>query len=84
MTGREEELSLAQGVARSGMTFHELWLRQLALGGEAGSLEVEAYVLGVLVPDPFQHDLLAQAINEYFLEQGQDHPVAYWQKATGI
>lgn len=79
MTGPGQELTLEEGVARSGMSFHELWLSQLALGGEAGSLEVEAYVLGLLTPDAFQHDLIAQAINEYFIERGEDHPVAYWQ-----
>ena len=36
-------------------------LRQLSVGGDAGRLEVEAYVLGLLAADTFQHDLLAQA-----------------------
>ena len=70
-------LSLEDGLSRSGMSFDELWMRQLAVGGTAGRLEVEAYVLGLLEADPFQHDLLAQAINEHFIERGLDHPVAY-------
>lgn len=70
-------LSLRDGMARSGMRFDELWLRQLGLGGDAGLLEVEAYVLGLLKTDRYQHDLLAQALNECFLERGEDHPVAY-------
>jgi hypothetical protein len=72
------DLSLQDGLARSGMTFNELWLRQLSVGGNAGRLEVEAYVLGLLTVDPFQHDVLAQAINEYFIERDRDHPVGYW------
>jgi hypothetical protein len=74
---RHRELSLQEGFARSGMSFTELWIRQLEVGGTAGRLEVEAYVLGLLRSDPFQHDLLAQAINEYFIEHGRDHPVRY-------
>lgn len=70
-------LSLADGMTRSGMGFDELWLRQLGLGGDAGPLEVEAYVLGLLELDGYHHDLLAQALNECFLERGEDHPVAY-------
>ncbi|CAA9281626.1 MAG: hypothetical protein AVDCRST_MAG41-3667 [uncultured Corynebacteriales bacterium] len=78
MTSDDPGLDLPDGMARTGMTFEELWLRQLALGGPAGRLEVEAYVLGVLAPDAYQHDLLAQALNEWSLERGGDHPVGYW------
>lgn len=77
----EPGLSLRAGVEQAGLTFEDLWLRQLALGGDAGCLEVEAYVLGLLRPDPHQHDVIAQAINESFLERGGDHPVAYWQSS---
>ena len=77
MTADKPGLSLAEGLARSGMGFDELWLRQLSIGGDAGRLEVEAYVLGLLVVDTFQHDVLAQAINEHFMERNDDHPVGY-------
>jgi hypothetical protein len=81
MTSDDPGLSLQDGLARSGMRFDELWLGQLALGGEASRLEVEAYVLGLLAADPYQHDLLAQALNECFLDRGEDHPVGYWSSA---
>jgi hypothetical protein len=82
MTSDDPGLSLQNGMARSGMRFEELWLGQLALGGEAGRLEVEAYVLGLLAVDAYQHDLLAQALNECFLDRGEDHPVGYWSSAS--
>lgn len=47
-----------------------------------GELELEAYVLGLLVPDDFQHNLIAQALNEYFIDVGQDHPVGYRDTAV--
>ncbi|MEO7260426.1 MAG: hypothetical protein ABI047_04090 [Jatrophihabitantaceae bacterium] len=72
------DLSLQDGLDLSGMSVEELWLRQVSVGGSAGSLETEAYVLGLLIPDPHQYDVLAQALNEHFLELGQDHPVGYW------
>jgi hypothetical protein len=75
-------MDLQQGMSRSGMHYDELWLEQVALGGSAGRLEVEAYVLGLLTADPYQHDLLAQALNERFLEHDQDHPVEYWIAAA--
>ena len=74
---------LQEGMGRTGLSSEELWLRQLALGGDAGRLEVEAYVFGLLAPDDYQHDLLAQALNEWSLERGGDHPVGYRGSATG-
>jgi hypothetical protein len=77
VTSTESGMSLQDGMRLSGMSFWELWLRQIAVSGTIGELELEAYVLELLVPDDYQHNLIAQAINEYFIELGQDHPVAY-------
>jgi hypothetical protein len=82
MTSEDPGLSLEEGLSLTGMTVDELWLRQLTLGGNASPLEVEAYVLGLLVADPYQHNLLAQALNEWALEHGGDHPVGYWHIST--
>jgi hypothetical protein len=76
------DLSLQDGLDLSGMSVNELWLRQISVGGTAGSLETEAYVLGLLVPDPHQYDVLAQALNEHFLELGSEHPVGYWDTSV--
>lgn len=69
----DEKLGLLDGLRNSGMTISELWLSYYAVGGEARDLELEAYVLGVLRPDGYQHDLIAQALNEHFLGCGLDH-----------
>jgi hypothetical protein len=70
-------MSLQAGLRATGLSYEELWLRQIALGGTASRMEVEAYVCGVLVPEPHQHNILAQALNEFFVDSGGDHPVAY-------
>jgi hypothetical protein len=72
--GRQQ---LEAGLIRSGLTYQELWWRQVAVGGDASPLELEAYLLGLLDLDPHQHDLIAQALNEHFLDLGQDHPMPY-------
>ena len=46
------------------LTVDELWLRYFSFGGEAGRLEVDAYVNGAIAMPPVQHDMLAHAINE--------------------
>lgn len=34
-------------------------------------------MLGLLTSDRRQDNLIAQGINEYFIDRGHDHPVAY-------
>jgi hypothetical protein len=77
MTDHAQKLSLFDGLQLSGMTPGELWLSYYSVGGNASELEVEAYALGLLRPDAYQHNLIAQAINETFVDNGQDHPVSY-------
>jgi hypothetical protein len=71
------KLSLFDGLQLSGLTPAELWLGYYSVGGNASELEVEAYALGLLRPDAYQHNLIAQAINESFIDDGLDHPVSY-------
>ena len=73
----DHPVSLTEGLHRSGLSHLDLWLRYIAIGGEASPMELEAYVNGLLHPDPHQHDMIAQALNERFLELGGDHPVGY-------
>jgi hypothetical protein len=69
--------NLESALIRSGLTYQELWWRQVSVGGDASPLELEAYVLGLLHLDPHQYDVIAQAFNEHFLDLGEDHPVPY-------
>ncbi|HEX6340272.1 SpoIIE family protein phosphatase [Umezawaea sp.] len=55
---------LATCAERTGLSTDELWLRYFALGGDAGPVEVEAYLYGLLPLPAFQRDVLAHAINE--------------------
>jgi hypothetical protein len=71
-------LGLYEGMMHAGMSVDDVWLGQRELGGDADSLSIEAYLLGLLRPDRYQHNLIAQAINEHFIGEGGDHPVAYW------
>lgn len=71
-----EALDRARRVAE--LTHAELWLRFFELGGMSTALEVEAYLYGALQPTAHEHDVLAHALNERFVELGGDHPVPYW------
>ncbi|MEA2715906.1 MAG: hypothetical protein QOI99_223 [Actinomycetota bacterium] len=58
------------------MTFDELWLAYYALGGVMTPEVLRSYLSGgpTLWID---YDVLAQAINEKFVERGGNHPVPY-------
>jgi hypothetical protein len=55
----------------------ELWLRYFELGGMSSGLELEAYLYGALEPTEHDHDVIAHALNERFVEMGGNHPVPY-------
>lgn len=61
---------------QAGMTVTELWLAYFALGGVASVTTMESY-LGGKGALPMDYDVLAQAINETFVERGGNHPVPY-------
>ena len=61
---------------QAGMSFQELWIAYLALGGNAPPDVVRDYLGGSGIQRS-DYDLLAQALNERFLDQGQNHPVPY-------
>jgi hypothetical protein len=75
-------IALEAGLIRSGLSYQELWWRQVAVGGDASPLELEAYLLGLLGMSRHQHNVIAQALNEHFLDLGQDHPMPYSESWT--
>ena len=61
----------------AGLSHGELWLRYFELGGMSTGLELEAFLYGALSPSAHNHDVIAHAINERFVELGGNQPVAY-------
>lgn len=55
----------------------ELWLRYFELGGMSTAFEIEAVLHGALVTTDHDHNMLAHALNERFVEMGGNHPVRY-------
>jgi Stage II sporulation protein E (SpoIIE) len=49
---------------QSGLTLDELWMRYFGLGGDAGRVEMEAHLEGLMPLPPLQSDILAHAVNE--------------------
>lgn len=71
-------LSLSAGFALSGIRVAQLWVDQIGLGGSLTQGEVAAALLGTRQLTSYEHDLLAQALNERLTDQGYpDHRVGY-------
>jgi hypothetical protein len=60
----EQQRLLAVGYQRAKLTMEQLWLRYFTLGGDAGLMEVEAHLHGLVPLPDLQRDILAHAINE--------------------
>ena len=66
----EHQRALTEAFAGAQLTVEDLWLRYFALGGDAGKVEVEAYLSGLMPLPSLQHNILAHAVNERLDELG--------------
>ena len=62
---------------QAGMAAADVWLAYFALGGNETFQGVRAILEGSHVPSQPDYDLLAQALNERFMDRGANHPVPY-------
>ena len=60
----EQRRGIAASLPYTGLSLDELWLKYFTLGGQAGELEVEAYLHGAMSLPDLQRDILAHAVNE--------------------
>jgi hypothetical protein len=67
------------GLLHAGWTVTDLWVAAVGIGGGFERRDVERIVYGQQVATPTEHDILAAAFNDYFVDQGQDHPMQYWR-----
>ena len=70
---REQARLLCRAIDHAGLGLNEVWFHYFSLGGNAGQLEVEAYLHHALPLPGLERDILAHAVNELI-----DHrPVLY-------
>lgn len=69
--------ALLLGLELSGLDDGTLWSNYLALGGTRGPDGLSALLRGEHPMSALEHDMIAQVLNETFLDQGADHPVPY-------
>ncbi len=62
--GREQAHLLHKAMLTANVQLGDLWLHYFSIGGEAGPLEVDAYLHHALGLPRLQRDVLAHALNE--------------------
>ncbi len=60
----EQRRSLALAFKRAELSVEDLWLRYFGVGGEAGFIDIDAYLHGLADLPPLERDTLALAVNE--------------------
>jgi hypothetical protein len=59
------------------LTHGDLWVRYFELGGMSTGMQLEALLYGALQASRHDHDVIALALNERFVELGRLHLVPY-------
>jgi len=67
--GRPRHAALETARRDGGISNGDLWLHYFSLTGDAGPLEVEAYLQGLMPLPAAQQDILTQALRECLTEQ---------------
>lgn len=62
---------------QAGLSVSELWIAYFALGGTETAGAVRAYLGSEIDVPLIDFDVMAQAINERFMDLGGDHPTPY-------
>jgi hypothetical protein len=74
-------LSLRDGLDLSGLSHGQLWLLYVGVGGCAPIGELAEQIArdddADTALDAYDHNVIAQALNEHFLDLDQDHAVGY-------
>jgi hypothetical protein len=74
----QTRFSIRDGMDLSGLRLIELWWRYVAIGGHADQAQMAEWIMGRASCPADDHDLIAQALNESFLDRGLDtFPVGY-------
>jgi hypothetical protein len=70
-------LTLQAGREELDLSSEQLWIHCFALGADFTEQRLEGFLVDKPHPGRHDHNLIAQALNDRFIDRGQDHLVAY-------
>ena len=62
-----------------GLSYLDLWIDYFALGGNLNAGQLSDYLRGERDVTDIDHNVIVLALNEFFLDRGDNHPLAYRQ-----
>ena len=68
---------LDQARRRLGLSFYDLWVRYIGLGGHDDAFGVRSYLSGGPAISDGEHDRLVLALNEAFVDAGNGRPLSF-------
>jgi hypothetical protein len=80
----ESTATLQHGLQRTGWSIDQFWIAAIGIGGGFHYYDVQDIASGERAATPAEHDILASALNDYFVDRGQDHPVTLWQDLLSV
>jgi hypothetical protein len=60
-----------------GLSYLNVWIDYFALGGNLTAVQLTAYLRGERDVSVVDHNVVVHALNEAFVDRGDNHPLAY-------
>lgn len=80
---RASTRTLRDGLDRAHWGRVDLWRAALGMGGSFNPDDIDDILAERHPTTAQEHDVLASALNDHFVEVGEDHPVLYWRELPG-
>ena len=74
---REAVRSLRAGLVLGNMPVEQLWRNLVEVSGVLTWPQVQQVLAGERICTAYEHDALAQAANDHFIDRDENHPVRY-------
>ena len=75
----ESAHAIRDGLRQSGWTARDRWVAAVGIGGAFTERGIQEITSGRVAASAIEHDILACALNEHFVDRGENHPVKYWR-----
>ena len=76
----ESAAAISQGLRDAHWSAADLWFAALGVGAGLSPTDIERISDGRRDATPLEHDVLASALNDHFLDHGGERPVHYWRE----
>jgi hypothetical protein len=76
--GNPSAVAIRGGLRLADWSARDLWVAAVGIGGGFEARDVERIAAGEQLATPMEHDVLAAAFNDHFIEGGRHLPVLTW------